>query len=184
MGSTSLYTYQFQPEWLTPVYQGWFLLLCAKVLLAGFIVASLIELLLRRLGLRTPLTALLTALLCVGAAEQALQSFSLTLSADQYLQTQGHFWKLRPDMRGEIDEQLLPDTGHELIDTYALKRLAPNLPQQIRMLTTQTPIFSNTQGLRERELPLHKPAGEYRIVCLGSSWTFGLGVTAEEAFPR
>jgi lysophospholipase L1-like esterase len=42
----------------------------------------------------------------------------------------------------------------------------------------------NAKGLRERDLPVAKPAGVRRILCLGDSVTFGHGVEAEEAYPR
>lgn len=45
-------------------------------------------------------------------------------------------------------------------------------------------LFSNSVGLREREIPFQKAPGEFRILCLGHSWTFGWGVAAEEAWPR
>ena len=32
---------------------------------------------------------------------------------------------------------------------------------------------SNSLGLRERELPLEKQPGEFRVVCIGDSWTWG-----------
>jgi lysophospholipase L1-like esterase len=46
------------------------------------------------------------------------------------------------------------------------------------------PIRTNSRGLRERELPLAKPAGTRRVVFLGDSVTFGAGVRDDEPFPR
>ncbi|MGE3911315.1 MAG: SGNH/GDSL hydrolase family protein [Chloroflexota bacterium] len=46
------------------------------------------------------------------------------------------------------------------------------------------PVHINSQGLRERELPLQKPAGMRRVVFLGDSVTFGAGVRDDEPFPR
>ena len=37
---------------------------------------------------------------------------------------------------------------------------------------------SNSQGLRERQIPLEKAPGELRIVCVGHSWTWGAFVSA------
>src|SRR4051812_48420843 len=45
-------------------------------------------------------------------------------------------------------------------------------------------VTTNSHGLRERELPLAKPAGTQRVVFLGDSVTFGAGVRNDEAFPR
>src|SRR5690606_24310349 len=42
----------------------------------------------------------------------------------------------------------------------------------------------NRLGLRGPETTLEKPAGTYRILCLGDSTTFGLFVADSEAYPR
>ena len=42
----------------------------------------------------------------------------------------------------------------------------------------------NRDGLRDRPHPLEKPAGTYRIVCLGDSVTFGYGFTRAESWPH
>ena len=42
----------------------------------------------------------------------------------------------------------------------------------------------NRDGLRDRPHPLDKPAGVYRVVCLGDSVTFGYGFTRAEAWPQ
>jgi lysophospholipase L1-like esterase len=42
----------------------------------------------------------------------------------------------------------------------------------------------NSRGLREREIEPAKPAGTFRILCVGDSVTFGHWVEAEEAYPR
>lgn len=43
---------------------------------------------------------------------------------------------------------------------------------------------SNSQGLRERELPLAKPPGMFRIAALGDSFTLGEGVHVSDAWPQ
>jgi lysophospholipase L1-like esterase len=45
-------------------------------------------------------------------------------------------------------------------------------------------VTTNSRGLRERELPVTKPAGTRRVVFLGDSVTFGAGVRDDEPFPR
>ena len=42
------------------------------------------------------------------------------------------------------------------------------------------PVSINSQGLRDREYPLAKPPGVYRIMMLGDSTTFGWGVRQED----
>lgn len=42
------------------------------------------------------------------------------------------------------------------------------------------PVSINSQGLRDREFALEKPAGVYRIMMLGDSTTFGWGVKEED----
>jgi lysophospholipase L1-like esterase len=48
---------------------------------------------------------------------------------------------------------------------------------------TGIPLHTNSQGMRERELG-PPSAGTLRVYVLGDSIVFGLGVTAEDAFPR
>jgi lysophospholipase L1-like esterase len=42
---------------------------------------------------------------------------------------------------------------------------------------------NNAHGLRGPEVPLAKPRGVVRILCLGGSTTYGSGVSADEAYP-
>ena len=43
---------------------------------------------------------------------------------------------------------------------------------------------TNSLGMRGPEISSEKPAGEYRVVCLGDSCTFGKSVLEEETWPR
>ena len=42
----------------------------------------------------------------------------------------------------------------------------------------------NKDGLRDREIPLEKPPGEFRLLVVGDYFTFGYGVPAEETYLR
>lgn len=48
----------------------------------------------------------------------------------------------------------------------------------------RTRIEINSRGLREREISLDRVTGKPRILVLGDSFAFGMGVEAEEALPR
>lgn len=45
------------------------------------------------------------------------------------------------------------------------------------------PRTTNSLGLADRELPLEKVAGEYRIIAFGDSYTEGVGAAFEESWP-
>ncbi|MGR9106723.1 MAG: SGNH/GDSL hydrolase family protein [Gammaproteobacteria bacterium] len=42
----------------------------------------------------------------------------------------------------------------------------------------------NSRGCRDREYSLEKPEGIFRILALGDSFTFGMGVEAEDTYPK
>ena len=42
----------------------------------------------------------------------------------------------------------------------------------------------NSLGFRDREFDIKKSKGQYRILCVGDSFTFGEGVKAQEAYPQ
>jgi lysophospholipase L1-like esterase len=56
------------------------------------------------------------------------------------------------------------------------------LPPSTQSFTIDKPVSVNSLGLRDDEIPLKKPDGETRILCLGDSFTFALGVGFEELY--
>ncbi len=48
----------------------------------------------------------------------------------------------------------------------------------------EAPVKINSKGLRSPETPYEKPAGVYRILALGDSWTFGYRMHEPDAYPR
>ncbi len=48
----------------------------------------------------------------------------------------------------------------------------------------EAPVAINSKGLRNPEIPYEKPAGTYRILALGDSWTFGFRMSEPDAYPR
>ena len=56
------------------------------------------------------------------------------------------------------------------------------LPPGLESFTIDAPVHVNSLGLRDDEFPLTKPAGERRILCLGDSFTFALGVRFEDLY--
>ncbi|MCA8951775.1 MAG: hypothetical protein KDE27_19860 [Planctomycetes bacterium] len=44
-------------------------------------------------------------------------------------------------------------------------------------------VHHNSLGFRDEEFPIAKPAGEFRVLAIGDSFTWGNGVRAEDAWP-
>jgi lysophospholipase L1-like esterase len=55
-------------------------------------------------------------------------------------------------------------------------------PASIRLVMKQMAL--NSRGLRDREIPHTRAPGEFRILCLGDSFTWGQMVARDEAFPK
>jgi lysophospholipase L1-like esterase len=63
-------------------------------------------------------------------------------------------------------------------------RLAPRYEMRYETGDFMSDIRINSEGLRDREYPAGKDPSIYRIVVLGDSFTFGVGVDAEESYPK
>lgn len=61
---------------------------------------------------------------------------------------------------------------------------SPNFRRRFAQSEFDIAIRTNSQGLRDREYPLEKPANTFRILVLGDSFTFGYGVEAEETYAK
>ena len=53
-----------------------------------------------------------------------------------------------------------------------------------RSFSIDVPVSINSAGLRDDEIPFEKPDGEIRILALGDSFTFALGVRHEDIWPQ
>jgi len=56
------------------------------------------------------------------------------------------------------------------------------LPPNSSSYTIDAPVSVNSHGLRDDELPLEKPAEEIRVLALGDSFTFAMGVRFEDLY--
>ncbi|MCD4784966.1 MAG: SGNH/GDSL hydrolase family protein [Candidatus Eremiobacteraeota bacterium] len=77
---------------------------------------------------------------------------------------------------------------HTFINPLRRWRLEPGLKNHFYCPAnhsgTVTIIDSNSEGLRNEEVPIKKEQGEIRILCLGDSWTAGQSVKENETFVR
>ena len=60
------------------------------------------------------------------------------------------------------------------------KRLVPGFAGE----HTGVQISINSHGMRDREYDARKPPGSLRILALGDSWTFGVGMESEDTWPK
>ena len=58
------------------------------------------------------------------------------------------------------------------------------LPPSSDSFTIDAPVHVNSLGLRDEEIPLAKPPGTRRVLCLGDSFTFALGVRLEDLYAK
>ena len=82
-----------------------------------------------------------------------------------------------------------PQTGHEIVPARVKSkgRVAPEYlyirPNQ-KCFSYDELVETNSLGLRNPDVVLPKPPGTFRILALGDSHTFGLGVPEPETWPR
>ena len=57
-------------------------------------------------------------------------------------------------------------------------------PANSHSYSIEAPVSINSAGLRDDEIPREKPNGETRILALGDSFTFALGVRHEDIWPQ
>lgn len=107
-------------------------------------------------GRQGAIAAVLLALLFFFSWETAVRLYAAALGPTTFQPDAHLLWTMKPNLRGSIH---MVASGPMVIDT-------------------------NSQGLREREIPLAKEAGELRILFIGDSWTWGHGVAEEETFVR
>lgn len=87
----------------------------------------------------------------------------------------------------EIILRLLGYSSSSSIITYDKDCYWRMAPKQKFQFTNEFGVVStvsiNSLGARGPEFSFHKPQGEKRIICVGDSYTFGLGVGDKETFP-
>src|SRR3954452_21274375 len=67
-------------------------------------------------------------------------------------------------------------------DPDLIWRLTPGLSYDIETGEYREHRFTNSLGMREREIPPRRP-GEQRVLAIGDSFTYGAGVQAADAYP-
>lgn len=73
-----------------------------------------------------------------------------------------------------------PGSGIYLPDFEVGKTLAPGFEG----VHYGVPVRISSRGLRDREFANEAPPGTLRLLALGDSWTFGVGVAREETWPK
>lgn len=72
-----------------------------------------------------------------------------------------------------------------LVAELGLQWLAPSYTRHLfdREFTGGNPIAMSSDGFRSEPIPREKESGEYRVLCLGDSVTFGTGVSLQDIWP-
>lgn len=63
-------------------------------------------------------------------------------------------------------------------------QLSHTLKANQKAFTHSLPLTTNSYGLRDDEFPMKPTPGTFRVLCLGDSLTFGVGVKAQDTYPK
>ncbi len=92
------------------------------------------------------------------------------------------FWKMEPGaVRRYVD--IFGPAANEAERMAPVREFFPRLPASLRA-SAAWEIVTNSDGFRDVAFARDKPAGTYRVMCLGDSWTFGANVGQDETYPR
>jgi len=109
-----------------------------------------------------------------------LAAFSLGMVVDAYTPLWIKQKVIYPDV--EVTDQDVVPRGVGRFDEHLGWALRPGA-RAISTATGEPVLYSiNAEGLRDSPIPLSKPAGEFRILVLGDSRTFGFGVQLQDHF--
>lgn len=101
----------------------------------------------------------------------------LILAPDETL-----MWKNRPNLSRRYLDVFQPAPS-EQERLALLRRFLPRLPDSVSR-SAAWEITLNSEGYRGRERGASGRGPAVRIVCLGDSWTFGMNVSEQQAYPR
>lgn len=89
-----------------------------------------------------------------------------------------NFATLRKDLMVTDESEIIRFRPNLREESY----VATNLPGMGRDLSAIV-MSTNNEGFRDRDHPLEKPAGTWRVAFVGDSFVFGLGVSQDETLP-
>lgn len=150
--------FQFALPWVRPAPVMLWVLLFVVALVCALVgyVQSIVRPKLGASPARQVFLGVLLALFALVSMESMLQGYVQLNPSDYY--GGAMLWHMRPNVKSS---QL----------TTPMWDLLPGFEPTEEDL-------ANSIGLREREIPFEKRPGEFRIVCIGDSWTWGAFVTA------
>lgn len=91
-------------------------------------------------------------------------------------------WKNRPNLTRRYVDIFRPvNSDGERLALF--RRFSPRIPVGLDE-SASWDISINSEGFRDREISSRKPPSVFRIVCLGDSWTFGMNVSQDQAYPQ